>query len=129
MEEPGKQRLVTGRYAFFTHSANQNNRWLNALHPENDIWINPDVARAKGIEDGDYVMVRSPVGEQRIKAYVTPRIRPDTVFISHGFGTNSAGQTTLYGKGGADQVLMESRADTITNNQALHETWVEITKA
>jgi len=128
-QEPGKQRLVTGRYAWFTHSANQNNRWLNALHPENDVWINPDVAREKGIKDGDYVIVRSRVGEVRIKAFVTPRIRPDTVFISHGFGTNSAGQTTLYGKGGADQVLMESHADTITNNQALHETWVEIIKA
>ena len=129
VEEPGKQRLVTGRYAWFTHSANQNNRWLNALHPENDIWINPDVAREKGIRDGEYVTVRSPVGEVKIKAYITPRIRPDTVFICHGFGTNSAGQTTLYGKGGADQVLMESKADTITNNQALHETWVEVIKA
>lgn len=126
--EPGKQRLVTGRYAWFTHSANQNNRWLNAITPENDVWINPDVAREKGIKDGDYVLVRSRVGEVRIKAYVTPRIRPDTVFISHGFGTNSAGQTTLYGKGGADQVLMETHADTITDNQALHETWVEIVK-
>ena len=87
------------------------------------------MAREKGIRDGEYVIVRSPVGEVKIKAYVTPRIRPDTVFICHGFGTNSAGQTTLYGKGGADQVLMQSQADTITNNQALHETWVEIIKA
>ncbi len=68
------------------------------------------------------------MSEITIKAYVTPRIRPDTVFITHGFGTNSAGQTTLYGKGGADQVLMESKADKISNNQALHETFVEITK-
>jgi thiosulfate reductase/polysulfide reductase chain A len=126
--EEGKQRLVTGRYAWFTHSTNQNNRWLNALHPENDVWINPDVAREKGIENGEYVRVKSKVSEITIKAYVTPRIRPDTVFITHGFGTNSAGQTTLYGKGGADQVLMESKADKISNNQALHETFVEITK-
>lgn len=126
--EEGKQRLVTGRYAWFTHSASQNNRWLNALHPENEIWINPDVAREKDIKDGEYVKVSSNAGEVTIMAYVTPRIRPDTVFMTHGFGTNSAGQTTLYGKGGADQVLMESNADTITNNQALHETFVEITK-
>ena len=126
--EEGKQRLITGRYAWFTHSTNQNNRWLHALHPENDVWINPDVARAKNIEDGEYVKVTSKVGEVTIKAFVTPRIRPDTVFITHGFGTNSTGQTTLYGKGGADQVLMEGLADKISNNQALHETFVEITK-
>jgi thiosulfate reductase/polysulfide reductase chain A len=128
VEEPGKQRLVTGRYAIFTHASNQNNVWLNAIHPENEVWINPDLAREKHIEDGEYVKVRSPVGEVRIMAYVTPRIRKDTVFITHGFGTNSAGQTTLYGKGGADQALMQDRADTISNNQALHETFVEIVK-
>ncbi len=126
IEEPGRQRLVTGRYAWFTHASNQNNIWLNALHPENEVWINPDLAKEKKIEDGEYVKVRSPVGEIRIMAYVTPRIRKDTVFITHGFGTNSTGQTTLYGKGGADQVLMQDRADTISNNQALHETFVEI---
>jgi thiosulfate reductase/polysulfide reductase chain A len=126
--EPGKQRLVTGRYAWFTHSANQNNRWLNALLPENTVWINPDLAKQKGIKDGDYVNVSSDAGDVTIKAKVTPRIRYDTVYITHGFGTNSAGQTTLFGKGGADQVLMTSKADEITNNQALHETFVEITR-
>ncbi len=128
VEEQGKQRLVTGRFALFTHASNQNNVWLNAIHPENEVWMNPDLADEKGIEDGEYVKVRSRVGEVRIKAYVTPRIRKDTVFITHGFGTNSSGQTTLYGKGGADQALMEDKADTISNNQALHETFVEIVK-
>lgn len=127
-EQAGKQRLVTGRYAWFTHASNQNNRWLNAIHPENEVWLNPDLAAEKGIRDGEYVKVRSSVGEIRIKAFVTPRIRRDTVFITHGFGTNSAGQTTLYGKGGADQVLMEGRADQVSNNQALHETFVEVVK-
>ncbi len=126
--EPEKQRLVTGRFAWFTHSANQNNRWLNALLPENTVWINPELAKRKGIKDGDYVNVSSSAGRVKIKAYVTPRIRPDTVYITHGFGTNSAGQTTLFGKGGADQILMASKADAITNNQALHETLVEITR-
>lgn len=127
-EEAGKQRLVTGRFAWFTHAANQNNVWLNALSPENDIWINPDLAKDKNIKDGEYVRVKSPVAEVTIKAKVTPRIRKDTVFISHGWGTNSAGQTTLHGKGAADQLLMQSSADEITNNQALHETFVEIIK-
>lgn len=128
VEQPGRQRLVTGRYAWFTHASNQNNRWLNAIHPENEVWLNPDLASEKGIADGEYVKVRSRVGEVRIKAFVTPRIRNDTVFITHGFGTNSAGQTTLYGKGGADQALMEDYADQISNNQALHETFVEVVK-
>ena len=129
VEEPGRQRLVTGHVAQFTHAANQNNTWLNALYPENEAWINPAVAEAKGIRDGDYVRVRSDIAEIRIKAKVTRRIRPDTVFILHGFGSLSGGQGLTYRKGGADQVLMKSAADSITNNQAMHETFVEITPA
>ncbi|MBI5041722.1 MAG: molybdopterin-dependent oxidoreductase [Gammaproteobacteria bacterium] len=127
-EEPGKQRLITGRHAWFTHSFNQNNKWLNALYPENEVWINPAVAKEKGINDGEYVKVKSSRGEIRIKAKVTPRIRKDTVFICHGFGGEKGGQTTLAGRGGPDQVLMESAADEISNNQAMHETFVEVLK-
>lgn len=128
-EEPGKQRLVTGRHSWFTHSFNQNNKWLNDLYPENEVWINPAIAKEKGIDDGEYVKVKSSRGEIRIKAKVTPRIRKDTVFISHGFGGEKGGQTTLAGRGGPDQVLMESAADVISNNQAMHETFVEVLKA
>ena len=128
-EEAGKQRLITGRHSWFTHSFNQNNKWLNDLYPENEAWINPAVASEKGIKDGEYVKVKSSRGEIRIKAKVTPRIRKDTLFICHGFGGEKGGQTTLAGRGGPDQVLMESAADVISNNQAMHETFVEVLKA
>ena len=129
VEQSGKQRLITGHAAQFTHAANQNNPWLNALYPENEAWIHPSVAESKGIKDGDYVKVKSDIAEIRIKAKVTRRIRSDTVFILHGFGSSSGGQDLTHRKGGADQVLMQSAADTITNNQAMHETYVEITPA
>ncbi len=129
VEQSGKQRLITGHAAQFTHAANQNNPWLNALYPENEAWIHPSVAESKGIKDGDYVKVKSDIAEIRIKAKVTRRIRSDTVFILHGFGSSSGGQDLTHRKGGADQVLMKSAADTITNNQAMHETYVEITPA
>jgi thiosulfate reductase/polysulfide reductase chain A len=128
-EQAGKQRLITGHMAQFTHSANQNNPWLNSLSPENEAWITPKLAQEKGISNGEYVRVRSDVGEVKIKALVTPKIRKDTVFIVHGFGSSSGGQTTSKGRGGADQVLMQSAADTISGNQAMHETFVEIIKA
>lgn len=129
VEEAHKQRLITGHMAQFTHAANQNNPWLNTLYPENELWIHPDVAVGKNIHNGDYVNVKSAVGETRIKAKVTRRIRSDTVFMVHGFGSDSGGQTLAHHKGGADQVLMKSAADAITNNQAMHETFVEVTPA
>ena len=130
--EDGKQRLVTGRHSWFTHSFNQNNIWLHDLYPENEVWVNPAVAEDKGFADGDYVKVSSSEGQVHIKAKVTPRIRKDTVFICHGFGGpmagNKGGHSTLAGRGGADQVLMKSAADEISNNQAMHETFVEVSK-
>ncbi len=128
-EQPGKQRLITGRHAWFTHQrGHANNLWLHEIYPENEAWIHPELAREKGIADGERVLVTSPVGEVRIKAKVTPRIRKDTLFICHGYGGLSGGQTTAQGKGGADYMLMESAADEITNNQATHETFVEVLK-
>ncbi len=129
VEEAGKQRLVSGRHAWFTHTANQNNAWLHDLYPENELWINPDVARSKGIANGDYVRVKSEVGEARVKALVTTKIRKDTVFLCHGFGSDVAGQKLAYHKGASDQLLMKSHADVISNNQAMHETFVEVVKA
>jgi len=129
VEESGKQRLVTGRHAWFTHTSNQNNAWLHDIYPENELWINPDVARGKGIASGDYVKVKSAVGEVRVKALVTTKIRKDTVFLCHGFGSEVAGQKLAYRKGAADELLMKSHADVISNNQAMHETFVDIVKA
>ncbi len=129
VEESGKQRLVTGRHAWFTHTSNQNNAWLHDIYPENELWINPDVARGKGIASGDYVKVKSAVGEVRVKALVTTKIRKDTVFLCHGFGSEVAGQKLAYRKGAADELLMKSHADVISNNQAMHETFVDVVKA
>ncbi len=128
-ESNGKQRLVSGRHAWFTHQrGHANNLWLHELYPENEAWIHPDVAQQKGITEGETVLVKSSAGEIKIKAKVTPRIRKDTIFVCHGFGGKTAGQTTAKGKGGADYMLMESAGDEITNNQATHETYVEVIK-
>ncbi len=125
----GKQRLISGRHAWFTHQrGHANNLWLHELYPENEAWMHPDIAKEKGITEGEMVMVKSSAGEVKIKAKVTPRIRKDTLFICHGYGGKTGGQTTAKGKGGADYMLMESASDSITDNQATHETFVEIIK-
>ena len=48
------------------------------------LWINPLDAEPRGIADGDKVAVKSPAGEVRIEARVTPRIIPGTVGIPQG---------------------------------------------
>ncbi|MGE3276844.1 MAG: molybdopterin-dependent oxidoreductase [Vicinamibacterales bacterium] len=126
---PGRLRFLPGKQAIFTHAANQNNAWLHELCPEGRLWINTSAAHDRGIADGDLVRVASPVGEVRVHAWVTERIRPDCVHLPHGFGQTSPGLTRTAGAGGSDQDLIEPRWDRISGNAALHETFVTVEKA
>ncbi len=66
--------------------------FLNELEPEQRLQMNPETARAKGIREGDEVVVESHnaiTGETRkIKAKVQliEGIRPDTVAMAHHYG-------------------------------------------
>ncbi len=53
------------------------------------LWMNPLDAEPRGIADGDTVAVKSPAGEIRIEAKVTPRIVPGTIGIPQGAWHNA----------------------------------------
>ncbi|MDQ7006872.1 MAG: molybdopterin-dependent oxidoreductase [Acidobacteriota bacterium] len=125
----GHFRLLPAKQSYFTHAANQNNLWLHELCPENALWINAKVAGRRGIAEGDEVLVKSSVGQVRVKAHVTEGIREDCVHLPHGFGQRSAGLHQAVGKGASDQDLIASATDAITGNAALHETFVTVEKA
>jgi thiosulfate reductase/polysulfide reductase chain A len=124
----GALRLLPGKQAYFTHAANQNNAWLHELCPENRLWINRAAAAQRGIADGDLVVVRSAIGEVRLRAWVTERIRPDCVHLPHGFGQTTPALTHAAGAGASDQDLIEAKWDGISGNAALHETFVTVWK-
>lgn len=124
-----KLRLLPGKQAIFTHAANQNNEWLHELQPENSVWIHRNQADRRGIGDGDMCIVRSSVGEVRIRAKVTERIRPDCVHIPHGFGHRSPALHLAVNRGASDQDLILPRWDRLSGNAALHETFVTVEPA
>jgi thiosulfate reductase / polysulfide reductase chain A len=124
-----RYRLLVGRHAYFTHGTTSNNQFLNELMPENTLWLNTRVAELQGFTNGMQVIVRSPVGEQQLKLEVTDKIRPDCVYMAHGFGVLSKGLNTVYGKGGSDAALLESSHCPISGNVAMHETLVEVRSA
>jgi len=127
--EPGKYRFILGRHAWNTHAGTQNNGYLHQIEKENRLWINTKEALRLGIKNGDYVIVKSKVGEQKVKAYVTEKIRPDCVFYSHGFGRISKGLSLVYNKGASQAAILEDKVEPISGNAAMHETFVEIKKA
>lgn len=48
------------------------------------LWIHPDNASARGIKNGDIVMVKNDRGAALAGAYVTDRVRKDAVVLHHG---------------------------------------------
>ncbi|EIJ36004.1 molybdopterin-containing oxidoreductase family protein [Thiothrix nivea] len=102
----GEFHFTFGRIGFHTHARTQDNIWLNYFMPENMLWINPEPAKKLGIADGDTVEIHDRKGRGgTIKAKVTHRIRPDTVFTVHGFGHWDKRMTTAAGKGLSDSEL------------------------
>lgn len=126
---PGQFRLVLGRKATITHAGLTNVPWLHEHNKVNDLWIHPEPAGRLGIRSGDLLEVASPVGRVRIQARVTDEIRPDCVFMLHGFGKKSPWLKLVHGVGAADAVLLEAAWDKVSGNAAMHETFVRVAKA
>lgn len=103
--EGDRLQLLHGRGPVHTHTYTLNIAPLHHLMPENELWIHPSAAAARGIKDGDLVEVANEVGVQRIKARVTEGIRPDCVWMHHGFGCEVPEQRLAYGKGANDSAL------------------------
>jgi thiosulfate reductase/polysulfide reductase chain A len=121
-------RVVVGRNAYITQSASTNNALLWELEQENSLWIHPDSAQALDIRDGQRVEVKSPAGSGRLKARVTDKTRPDTVYMDTGYGVISKGLSKIYGKGACIAEVLEDYADDISGNMAMHETMVSVRK-
>lgn len=130
-EEPdeGQYRFLVGRTAWNTHTSTQNIPHLWEIQKENSVWINPREAEKKGILDGDEVLVRSRVGEQRIRAYVTEKIRPDCVYYVNGWGRRSPALSLIYKRGASEAEILEDTMESISGSAAMHETFVTIHKA
>ena len=121
-------RIVVGRNAYITQSASTNNSLLWELEPENSLWIHPDPARKLGIKDGEKVKVESRAGSDVLKALVTEKTRPDTVYMDTGFGAISKGLSKIFGKGACIAEVLEDHADAISGNMAMHETLVTVNR-
>ncbi len=89
----------------------RSNPWLAELQQENFVEINPKAANERGLRDGEYVIVSTPTGARlKVKAMVTPRVGPDTVFIPFHFSGWWQGKDMLeyYPEGAAPIVRGEA---------------------
>ncbi len=135
VEDPpeGYVRLTVGRVSTHTHARTQNNKWLHELYPENMLWINPVDAKRYGVKNGDWVIIvtKDNIKSDKIRAYVTERIRPGLVFAAHGWGRLSKWLHRVYRKGLLDNILITKPAmDPVSHSQAYERyNFVKVVKA
>lgn len=127
----GYFRLLYGRHPVHTFAKTQNTPLLNELYAENEVWINDAVAAQLGLAGGDYVWLENQDGARSgpVKVKATPRIRPDAIFMAHGFGQQAPGLTNAYGKGASDaQLITRYALDPISGGAGMRVNFVKFVK-
>jgi thiosulfate reductase/polysulfide reductase chain A len=123
----GYLRLLYGRAPVHSFSRTHTNRILSEMMPENEVWVNPAPARIHGLTSGAYVRLKNQDGvvSNRVKVRVTERIRPDCVYMVHGFGHTARGLRHAFGKGASDaQLITRYIVDPIMGGTAMNVNFV-----
>jgi thiosulfate reductase/polysulfide reductase chain A len=126
--EPDAQsfRLLTGLEFAHTGTSTQENPFLAALSAENRLWIHPTRASRLGLEDGNWALVKSDIGEVRVKTKLTEGIYPEAVWLAHGYGHLVKSRASSLDKGVNDNLLVGVRAEPAAGGAALAETIVTV---
>ena len=105
------------------HSIYDNNLWAEEVEPHR-IWINPQDAKQRNINNGDEVEVFNQRGRLKIKAKLTERIMPGVVAIPQG-GWWEADQDGVDRRGNIN-VLTAQRPTPLAKGNSQHTILVEV---
>ncbi len=126
---PGSYRLLFGRAPMHTFSRTQTNALLMDLMNENAVWLNAAKRHRLGIKSGDYVRLRNQDGKlsEKVRVKATERIRPDCVYMVHGFGHTSRGMHRAFGKGASDsQLITRYKTDPLMGGTGMNVNFVTL---
>jgi thiosulfate reductase/polysulfide reductase chain A len=126
---PGYYRLLFGRAPMHSFSRTQTNPLLMDLQNENSVWIHAQEASKLGFKTGDYVRLRNQDGQlsNRIRVKATERIRPDCVYITHGWGHTSRELRTAFGRGASDsQLITRYKTDPLMGGTGMNVNFVTL---
>ncbi len=126
---PGSFRLLFGRTPTHTFGRTTNNRFLSRVYDENDVWLNAQKAQELGLSDGDKVTLVNQDGARTapLSVRATQRIRPDCVFMVHGYGHTSKGLNFARGRGASDtDVCTKTKIDPVMGGTGMNVNFVKI---
>lgn len=118
--------LCTPHYAPWLHSSRYNNLWLQQIYTP-EVFIHPDDASARQIEDGDAVIVYNGRGATRRTAKVSLRVPTGVLALPQGpwFSPGSGGVDL----GGSVNVLTNDSIDRVGGSGLYNSVLVEVKKA
>ncbi len=128
----GQFRLLFGRTPTHTFGRTTNNRFLSEVYAENEVWMNARAARERGLANGDEVVLvnQDGVRSQPTRLKATQRIRPDCVFVVHGYGHESPGLRFAKGRGLDDSRLVTKvEVDPVAGSTGMSVNFVTVEKA
>lgn len=109
------------------HSQHRSLPWLIEIQAGPMVVINTKDARARGIKNGDAVIVETPQGTMPAKAKVTERIIPGAVEVNHG-GGNKYG-AIAWRDGNANLITDDTHCDPISGFPIVKALLCEVRKA
>lgn len=124
--------LLFGRTPTHTFGRTTNNRFLSEIYDENELWVNAKVAREQGWKAGDRVVLVSQDGGRcaPIKVKPTERIRPDCVYMVHGYGHTNRELQFAKDRGADDtQLVTRVKIDPVMGGTGMNVNFVRVERA
>lgn len=108
------------------HSIHDNNPWMEEVEPQR-LWIHPEDAKVRGIEDEDMVEAFNDRGRMRVRAKVTDRVLPGCVATSEGawYTPDENGIDTR----GSINILTSACPTPLAKGNAQHTNLVQVIRA
>jgi thiosulfate reductase/polysulfide reductase chain A len=131
-KDPYSFRLLHGKQAIHTHSMTANQPVLMAISRRYDmvrLWMNKARGERLGLRDGDWVRIKSIVGEGKIRVRLTEGIHPSSVWLPSGYGIFSKHLRTAFDIGLSYNDFLPTYFDPFVGHAMASEIVVQITKA
>ena len=105
-----------------------NNPVLASVVPDNSVWINRGVGQLLGLRQGQKVRLVNQDGVKSgpVRTRLTKRIRPDCVYMVHGFGHKTP-RMRANGRGASDSELVtQYKTDPIMGGTGMFVNFVSV---